>query len=135
MKIAFVFAAIAVGTFGISSAVAQGEALETKGVVTATRDAKTNKVKIVLTGADAKVYVNKDYSMKCTLTIASGGTLGKAELKKEDAVFVDAAGKTGKATSATFSTGADKAVSGECKFVVCTDTACSSPFKKTFTTT
>jgi hypothetical protein len=77
-------------------------------------------------------YVNTEYLLKCSLKIKDGGTLEKAELKKENAKYDEVSGKTGKAKSATFSVGADKSVEGSCKVVVCTDNSCSSPFKVAF---
>jgi hypothetical protein len=131
MKIGFVFAAVTLGTITASSAIAD-ETLENKGTITATLDAKAKTVTIVIKGKEAGVWVNKEYPIKCSLTIAEGGKLDKAEVKKEDAVYVDAKGHEGKADSATFKVGANKKVSGECKLVLCTANSCSSPFKQSF---
>jgi len=99
--------------------------------ITAKLDASTKKASIVLKGKDDKTYVNKEYPIKCSVKIASGGTLSKAELTKSDVAFEDA-GKEGKAKSATFSVGADKTIEGTCKVVACSDNACSSPFEVKF---
>lgn len=131
MKIPFVAVALAIATFGISSAIAGEESLENKGQINATLDAKSKKLTLVIKGKEAGVYFNTEYPSKCSLTIASGGTLEKAELKKADATLEDA-GKPGKAKSATFKVGADKSVTGECKVVLCTDNSCSSPFTMKF---
>lgn len=136
MKIAF--AALALGAFAItassSTSATAEEPLETRISIESKLDAKTGKASITLKGKDAAVYINTDYNLKCDLTIASGGKLEKAQVVKADARF-EASGKEGKAKSATFNVGADKAVSGECKLVACSDGACSAPFKQAFTGT
>ncbi len=134
MKIAF--AALALGAFAItassSTSATADEPLESRVSIESKLDAKAGKVNITLKGKDAAVYINTDYSLKCDLKVADGGKLDKAQVVKADAKFEDS-GKTGKAKSATFSVTADKAVSGECKLVACTDSSCSSPFKQSFT--
>jgi hypothetical protein len=105
------------------------DSLESKMGATATLAG--GKLTLVLKGKEGGVYVNTEYPFKCTVKIADGGKLEKSELTKADAKFEDA-GKPGKAKSATFVTGADKPVTGECKLVVCSDSACSSPFKLPF---
>ena len=131
MKIPFVAVALAVATFGLSSAIAGEETLENKGQITATVDAKSKQLTLVIKGKEAGVYFNTEYPTKCTLAIAEGGKLEKAKLEKADAKLEDA-GKPGKAKSATFKVGADKKVTGECKLVLCTDNSCSSPFTMKF---
>jgi hypothetical protein len=129
------FAALALGAFAItassSTSATADEPLESKIVIEAKLDAKEKKATIVLKGKDGGTYINKDYPAKCTVSIAEGGKLEKTELKKEDGKYEDA-GKEGKAKSLTFSVGADKSISGECKLVACTDSSCSSPFKVSF---
>lgn len=136
MKIGFALAAVILGAFGATTVVsnpvvAQDASLESKMGVTAKLDAKTKKVTITIKGKENGVYVNTEYPFKCNLSIASGGTLEKATVTKDDAKLEDS-GKAGKAKSATISVGADKAVTGECKVVACSDSACSSPFKISF---
>jgi hypothetical protein len=132
MKIGFALAALAFGAVTVSSSsVVADEKLESKMGVKATLDAAKKSASIVAKGIDDKTYVNTEYPIKCSVTIASGGKLEKAELTKADAVF-EASGKEGKAKSATFKVGADKAIEGKCKLVACTDSACSSPFEVTF---
>ena len=60
------------------------ETLSSKMHATATLDAKTNKLTLVLKG-DAGVYVNTEFGTKCTLSGVDGGTVAKAELTKADA--------------------------------------------------
>src|SRR5687768_1115276 len=111
MKIRFALAALALAaTATIPSAVVADESLEGKATVEAKLDAKAKKVTIVIKGKGDGVYVNKDYPLKCTLTAKDGGTVEKAELKKEDAKYEDVSGKAGKAKSATFVVGSDKGV-------------------------
>lgn len=134
MKIAF--AALALGAFAITAtssdlATAEEAKLESRVGVKSSLDAKTGKATILVKGTDDAVYVNTDYNIKCDLKIADGGTLEKAQVTKSDARF-EASGKEGKAKSATFTVGADKAVSGSCKMVVCTDSSCSNPFSVAF---
>jgi hypothetical protein len=132
MKIGFALAALAFGAVtALSGSVVADEKLESKMGVKATLDATAKKATIVAKGTDDKTYVNTEYPIKCSVTIASGGKLEKAELTKADATF-EPAGKEGKAKSATFKVGADKAIEGKCKMVACSDTACSSPFEVTF---
>lgn len=134
MKIGYVLAAAALASVcAISTAqrVSAEDSIESKMGATATRDAKTNKLTLVLKGKEAGVYVNTDYDLKCTLSVESGGTLSKTELTKADAKLEDS-GKAGKAKSATFNVDANKKVTGECKMVACTETGCSSPFKLPF---
>ncbi|MBL8744178.1 MAG: hypothetical protein JNK04_23885 [Myxococcales bacterium] len=132
MKIGFAFAALAFGAVtALSSSGVAEEKLEGKIGVTAKLDATTKKATIVLKGTDDKTYVNTEYGTKCSVTIAAGGKLEKAELTKSDATF-EASGKEGKAKSATFKVGADKAIEGKCKVVACTDNSCSSPFEVSF---
>jgi hypothetical protein len=115
-----------------TSAVAE-ESLDGKAKITATLDAKTKKATIVITGEKDGIYVNKEYPLKCDLTIKDKGTLEKAQLTKSDATYEDAGkGKEGKAKSATLKVGADKPIEGECKVVVCTVGSCSAPFKVKF---
>ena len=130
MKIGLALSALAFGALTASSVVAD-EKLESKMGVKATLDAAKKSASIVAKGIDDKTYVNTEYPIKCSVTIASGGKLEKAELTKADAVF-ESAGKEGKAKSATFKVGADKAIEGKCKLVACSDNACSSPFEVTF---
>ncbi len=128
MKTASILAALGIGAAALclaASPVAADEDYSKKVQVEAKR--AEGKLGIKLSPVSGW-YINKDYPTKCTLKIAEGGTLEKAELKKEDAQFEDA-GKEGKAKSVSFSVGADKAVEGECKLVVCSDESCSSPFK------
>jgi hypothetical protein len=127
MKIASVVAALAFGVLGatLTSPVAADEDYATKVKVEAKR--AEGKLGLKLSSVDGW-YINKDFPTKCTLKIAEGGKLEKEELKKDDGKFEDA-GKEGKAKSVSFSVGADKAVTGECKLVVCSDSACSAPFK------
>lgn len=133
MKIRFALAALALGTTALLPSALAEESLDGKAVVEAKLDAKAKKLTLTVKGKGDGVYVNKDYPLKCTLKAKDGGKVDKAELKKEDAKYEDVSGKAGKAKSATFTTGADKAVEGECKVVVCSDSACSSPFKVKFT--
>ncbi|NUP09244.1 MAG: hypothetical protein HOW73_24600 [Polyangiaceae bacterium] len=133
MKIRFALAALALGSAAMLPSALAEESLDGKGVVEAKFDAKAKKVNIVIKGKSDGIYVNKDYPLKCTLKAKDGGKVDKTELKKEDAKYEDVAGKAGKAKTATFSVGADKNVEGECKMVVCSDSACSSPFKVSFT--
>jgi hypothetical protein len=107
------------------------DTLESKMGATATFDAGTKKLTLVLKGKESGIYVNTEYPLKCTLKIEDGGTLEKAEVRVADAKLEDA-GKPGKAKSATFILGADKHVSGECKMVACSESGCSSPFKLPF---
>lgn len=130
MKIGLALSALAFGALTASSVIAD-EKLESKMGVKATLDNAAKKATIVAKGTDDKTYVNTEYPIKCSVTIASGGKLEKAELTKADAVF-EPAGKDGKAKSATFKVGADKAVEGKCKLVACSDNACSSPFEVSF---
>lgn len=129
MKIGFALVALALTSLGLGASPASnaeaGDDPASNVTLAATRAA--GKVSIKLTPA-ASWYINSDYPIKCTLTIAAGGTLEKAELVKADATFT-ASGKEGKAKDASFSVGADKEVSGECKLVICSDTSCSPPFK------
>jgi hypothetical protein len=127
MKIASVVAALAFGVLGatFTSPVAADEDYVTKVKVEAKR--ADGKLGLKLASVDGW-YINKDFPIKCTLKIAEGGKLEKEELKKDDAKFEDA-GKEGKAKSVSFSVAADKAVTGECKLVVCSESACSAPFK------
>jgi hypothetical protein len=132
MKIGFALAALAFGTVtALASSGVADDKLENKMGVKATLDATAKKATIVLKGTDDKTYVNTEYGTKCSVTIASGGKLEKAELVKADATF-EPSGKDGKAKSATFKVGADKAIEGKCKVVACTDNSCSSPFEVTF---
>ncbi len=134
MKIGYVLAAAglaAVGAITATSIVSAEDSIGSKMGATATLDAKSGKLTLVLKGKEAGVYVNTDFPLKCTLSVADGGTLEKKELTKDDAKLEDS-GKAGKAKSATFSVKADKKVTGECKMVACTDTGCSSPFKLPF---
>ena len=128
MKIGF---ALALGTLGLVGALAaSGSATaEEDYEKTVTIEAKRagGKLDIVIQ-PKAGWYVNTEFNLKCKLKATDGGKVGKAELSKDDAKFVDA-GKPGKAKSATLSTEADKPVEGECKLVTCSDNACSSPFK------
>jgi len=129
MKLASLFAAFAVGSFGVVASLAAVASADddpsTHVTIEAKRDA--GKLTIKITPAE-HYYVNADYPLKCTLTIADGGKLGKSELTKADGAYTDA-GKPGKAKAVTFTTDADKAVTGECKMVLCQDTSCSAPFK------
>ncbi len=132
MKLGFALATIALG--------AASTVLTASDTVTADEDYAA-KVTVEAKRASGKLglklktvpdwYINKDYPLKCALKVADGGRLGKTELVKADAKFEDVAGKEGKAKSVSFSTDADKVVEGDCKIVVCSDTACSSPFKVT----
>lgn len=134
MKIGYVLAAAglaAVGAITATSIVSAEDSIESKMGATATRDAKTNKLTLVLKGKEAGVYVNTSYDFKCTLSVEAGGKVSKTELTKADAKLEDS-GKADKAKSATFTVDADKKVTGECKMVACTDTGCSSPFKLPF---
>lgn len=128
-RITVLFAVAALVTTTLASA---EDTLSSKMGATATLDAKTNKLTLVLKGKEAGVYVNTEFGTKCTLTGVEGGTVAKAELTKADATFEDA-GKPGKAKSATFSVGATKKVRGECRMVACSDSSCSAPFTITFT--
>ncbi len=131
MKSRFVFAALALTlTTLVSSALAE-ESLDGKAKVDATFDAKAGKATLVIHGDGEGVYVNQDFTLKCALRGKDGGRVDKAELSKDDATY-EASDKPGKAKSATLTVGADKGVEGECKLVVCTATACSSPFKVSF---
>jgi hypothetical protein len=133
MKSRFALAALALGTTVMIPAAVAQESLDGKATITATQG-KDGKVTVVLKGAESKdkIYVNKSYPIKCSLKAKDGGKLDKNEIKKDDLKFEDAAGKEGKANSATFSVAADKGIDGECKMVVCTDNACSSPFTVKF---
>jgi hypothetical protein len=134
MNIRFAAAALALGalfaTAVLPSASAE-ESLDGKATVDAKLDSASKKLTLVIKGAGDGVYVNTEYSLKCSLKAKDGGALEKAELKKDDAKFEDA-GKAGKAKSATLTASADKSVEGSCKVVVCTDTSCSNPFKVPF---
>lgn len=127
MKLASALAALAAGSFAVVAALSTVASADDDPAKNVTLSAKreAGKLGIKITPVD-HWYVNSEYPIKCTLT--SSGTLGKAELKKEDAAYVDA-GKPGKAKEVSFSTTADKAVEGECKLVICSDNSCSSPFK------
>ena len=127
MKLAKVLAILATGSLGVVAALATVASADDDPAKNITLSAKRDagKLGIKITPAE-HWYVNSEYPIKCTLT--STGTLGKAELKKEDAAYVDA-GKPGKAKEVSFNTTADKAVEGECKLVICSDNSCSSPFK------
>jgi hypothetical protein len=129
MKLASLFATFALGSFGVVASLATIATADDDPAKNVTIEAKRDagKVTIKIKPAD-HWYVNSEYPLKCSLKIADGGTLEKAELKKEDGQYTDA-GKPGKAKDVTFKTGADKAVSGECKMVLCSDNSCSSPFK------
>ena len=118
---------------GIAISAHADEALSSKMGATASIDAKTGKLTLVLKGKEAGIYVNTEYPTKCTLAGADGGTVEKAELNKADAKFEDA-GKPGKAKSATFTVGATKKVTGSCKMVACSDSGCSAPFSINFAT-
>jgi len=136
MKIRLALATLALGAIAtttvLSSAVAE-ESLDGKATITAKLDAKTKKATIVIKGKEDGIYVNKEYPLKCDLTIKDGGTLEKAKLTKDDATYEDAGkGKEGKAKTATFKVGADKPIEGECKLVVCSVGSCSAPFKVKF---
>ena len=135
MNIRFAVVALALSALGattvLSTAVAE-ESLDGKATVDAKLDASAKQLSLVVKGVGEGVYVNTEYPLKCSLKIKDGGTLEKAELKKENAKYDEVSGKTGKAKSATFSVGADKSVEGSCKVVVCTDNSCSSPFKVAF---
>lgn len=129
------FAALALGAFAItassSTSATADEPFESRVVAEAKLDAAGKKATILIKGKDAATYINKDFPAKCSVSIADGGKLEKSELKKEDGKFEDA-GKEGKAKSLTFTVGADKTISGECKIVACSDSSCSSPFKVSF---
>lgn len=137
MKIGFALAAVVLGAFGATTVVSDrvsaddGKALESKMGVDAKFDAKAKKVTIVIKGKEAGVYVNTEYPFNCTLSGKDGGAVDKAKVTKDDAKLEDS-GKAGKAKSATFTVGADKGVTGECKVVACSESACSSPFKVPF---
>ncbi len=136
MKTRFALASIALAAIAtttvFSSAVAE-ESLEGKATITAKLDAKAKKATIVIQGKGDGVYVNKEYPLKCEVTIKDGGKLEKATLGKDDATYEDAGkDKVGKAKSATLKVGADKPIEGECKVVVCTTGSCSAPFKVKF---
>lgn len=135
MNIRFAAAALALGalfaTAVLPSAFAE-ESLDGKATVDAKLDSASKKLTLVIKGKGDGVYVNTEYSLKCSLKAKDGGALEKAELKKDDAKFEDVAGKAGKAKSATLTASADKSVEGSCKVVVCTDTSCSNPFKVPF---
>jgi len=133
MKIRFALAAIALATTTVISSAVADEALEGKATADAKLDAKAGKATLVLKGKGDGVYINKDYGLKCSVKAKDGGKVDKSELKKEDATYESVADKPTKAKSATFTVGADKAIEGECKLVVCTDTSCSSPFKVSIT--
>jgi hypothetical protein len=131
MKLGFALAALALGgltaSVSVSSSVGADEATDyaKKVRVAAKRDAGKLSIKLV---PDSTWFINTEYPIKCTLKVADGGKLDKAELKKDDAKFEES-GKAGKAKSVSFETRADKAVEGECKLVICTESSCSSPFK------
>ncbi|MFO0549688.1 MAG: hypothetical protein U0271_14950 [Polyangiaceae bacterium] len=137
MKIGFALAAVVLGAFGATTVASNlvsaddGKDLESKMGVTASFDAKSKKVTIVLKGKESGVYVNTEYPFSCTLNGKDGGSVDKAKVTKDDAKLEDS-GHAGKAKSATFSVGADKGVTGECKLVACSESACSSPFKVPF---
>ncbi len=128
MKLGFALGTLALGamTLALPGTLGAEEDYAKSLSVEAKRDG--GKLKLKLKPTKDGLYVNKDYPIKCTLKIADGGKLGKAELAKGDATYEDA-GKEGKAKSVSFSTDADKAVDAECKLVVCTDATCSAPFK------
>jgi hypothetical protein len=127
-----VFATLVLGTACLVSSATAEESLDGKAAIEAKLDAKAGKVNITVRGKGDGVYVNKEFGIKCSLKIKDGGKLEKAELKKEDAKYEDAPGKTGKAKSVSFTVGADKQIEGECKVVACSDSSCSSPFKVSF---
>lgn len=125
MKNGFALVALALGSLGLGAPAEAGDDPASNVTLEAKRDG--GKLGIKLTPA-ATWYINSDFPIKCTLTIAAGGVLEKAELVKADAKFTDS-GKPGKAKDVSFSVGADKAVEGECKLVICSDASCSPPFK------
>ena len=128
MKLGFGIAIAALGaaSLSLSPQVAGADDDPAKNVkVEAKRDG--GRLSLTIKPADSW-YINTDFPLKCTLKVADGGKLDKSELGKGDAKFEDS-GKAGKAKSVSFSTGADKAVDGECKLVICSDSSCSSPFK------
>lgn len=130
MKTGFALAALALGAFvaTLSSPVAADEDYAKKVTIEAKRDAGKLAIKIAPV---TDWYVNAEYPLKCTLKVADGGKVEKSELAKADGKYEES-GKAGKAKSVSFSLAADKAVEGECKLVVCSDNACSSPFKVAF---
>lgn len=132
MKIRFALAALVLATTALATTAVADEALEGKATVDAKLDASAKKVTLVIKGKGDGVYLNKDYGLKCSVKSKGGGSVDKAELKKDDAKYEDAAGHPGKANSATLTVGADKSVEGECKVVVCTEKSCSSPFKVSY---
>ena len=130
------FAPVAALTFialTTASVATAEDTLSSRMGTTATIDAKTNTLTLVLKGKDSGIYVNTEFGTKCTFTGVDGGTVAKPELTKADAKFEDA-GKPGKAKSATFTVGATKKVRGECRMVACSDSACSAPFTLPFST-
>ncbi|MFT3770512.1 MAG: hypothetical protein QM820_34215 [Minicystis sp.] len=130
MKTSRVLAAIAVTAAAtVAASVSADDGLESKMGATATLSG--GKLTLVLKGKEGGVYVNTEYPFKCTVKIADGGKLEKSVLTKGDAKLEDA-GKPGKAKSATFETGADKSVTGECRLVACSDSACTAPFSLPF---
>lgn len=131
MNIRFALTALVLATAAAATTAVADEALEGKASVDAKLDAGAKKATLVIKGKGDGVYLNKEYGLKCSVKAKDGGTVDKSELKKDDAKYEDS-DKPGKAKSATFTVTADKNVEGECKVVVCTEKACSSPFKVSF---
>jgi hypothetical protein len=98
----------------------------TQFVVTATQSG--GKLNINIKPANDSVYVNSEYPLKIALTAKDGGTLGKAELTKDDGKYVPS-DHEGKAKSVTFSVDSSKGASGDGKLVMCKVDACGNPTK------
>ena len=132
MKIRFALAALVLSSTALLSSAVAEESLDGKATVEAKLDAKAGKATIVIKGKSDGIYVNEDFGLKCSVKAKDGGKVDKAELKNEDAKYESVADKPGKAKSATLTVGADKGIEGECKVVICTTTACSSPQKVSY---
>ena len=130
MKIRFALAALVLSSTALLSSAVAEESLDGKAMVEAKVSA--GKATIVIKGKSYGIYVNEDFGLKCSVKAKDGGKVDKAELKKEDAKYELVADKPGKAKSATLTVGADKGIEGECKVVICTTTACSSPQKVSY---
>ena len=130
MKIRFALAALVLSSTALLSSAVAEESLDGKAMVEAKVSA--GKATIVIKGKSDGIYVNEDFGLKCSVKAKDGGKVDKAELKKEDAKYESVADKPGKAKSATLTVGADKGIEGECKVVICTTTACSSPQKVSY---
>ena len=135
MKLATITAVAALAlTAVLASDVAADEDWPSHLKITAT--AKDGELKVVLEGGDGW-YVNTEFpGLKVGVDAVDGVTLDKSELGKADA-RLEGTEHEGKAKRATFAVkfkGSAKPSSGSYKTVVCSEKACSPPFKGTWKT-